>query len=231
VLEEKPRRASSCQRTPQTKIHQNYQEAERPHGTHRAQEAWLDVVGHVSSEEDEDKGAEKNSQANLPAWQWDETIKGNPLEDKAVSDELERQEKERREAKEAQERRNKEKQAAAAASGTKSPKPAATDNKKKVAEKPAEKPAGQSAGASNAGAKKVVEKKKPAAPATGKKPEKPSALTSVIYPALGKLVKQSKEESVIKALDELKEAFDAAEAVQPGITHNFIAQIIETLKS
>jgi len=53
----------------------------------------------------------------------------------------------------------------------------------------------------------------------------------VIYPALGKLVKQTKEETVVKALDDLKDAFDAAEAVQPGITHNFIAQIIETLKS
>jgi len=32
-------------------------------------------------------------------------------------------------------------------------------------------------------------------------------------------------------LEDLKEAFDAAEAVQSGIVHNFIAQIIETLKS
>lgn len=187
---------------------------------------WLDVVGHVSSEEDEDKGAEKNSQSNLPAWQWDDTIKGNPLEDKAVSDELERQEKERREAKEAHERRNKEKQAAGAGN-SRSPKPAGAADKKKST-------SAASAG-NNAAAKKVADKpsdnkKKPAASAAKKPGEKPSALTSVIYPALGKL-RQAKDENVLKALDELKEAFDAAEAVQPGITHNFIAQIIETLKS
>jgi len=214
---------------------------------------WLDVVGHVSSEEDDDKGADKNSQPNLPAWKWDETIKGNPLEDKAVSDELERQEKERREAKEAQERKNKEKQAAAAA-GSRTPKGPVPEKKKdKPTEKTAEKPAaatpaaGTQASAAGTGpAGTAADKKKPAAAAAadkkkvpaggagapGKKPgEKPSALTSVIYPALGKLVKQTKEDNVVKALDELKEAFDAAEAVQPGITHNFIAQIIETLKS
>jgi len=77
-----------------------------------------------------------------------------------------------------------------------------------------------------------VEKKKAAAPAAAKKPgEKPSALTSVIHPALGKLTKSTKDEHVVKALEDLKEAFDAAEAVQPGIVHNFIAQVIETLKS
>jgi len=214
---------------------------------------WLDVVGHVSSEEDEDKGDDK-TQPNLPAWQWDETIKGNPLEDKAVSDELERQEKERKEVKEAQERRNKERAAAAAAGAPKSPKPA---EKKKTAEKPppavAERPAGvekttekaekqlapagtpaaarEGAGQSAADKKKVSEKKKAAAPPSKKPGEKPSALTSVIHPALGKLTKSTKDENVVKALEELKDAFDAAEAVQPGIVHNFIAQVIETLKS
>jgi hypothetical protein len=36
--------------------------------------------------------------------------------------------------------------------------------------------------------------------------------------------------SVIEALARLKLAFDAAEKAQPGLTHNLIAQIIETLK-
>lgn len=187
----------------------------------------------MSSEEDEDKADDK-AQQNLPAWQWDETIKGNPLEDKAVSDELERQEKERKEAKEAQERRNKER--AAAASAPKSPKPS---EKKKAAEKPAERPAGvektnekekQPAAAAAEKKKPVGDKKKTAAPAAKKPGEKPSALTSVIHPALGKLTKSTKDENVVKALEELREAFDAAEAVQPGIVHNFIAQVIETLK-
>jgi serine/threonine protein kinase len=105
---------------------------------------WLDVVGHVSSEEDEDKADDKDKPSNLPAWQWDETIKGNPLEDKAVSDELERQEKERKEAKEAQERRNKERAAAAASGAPKSPKPVVEKKKGGAAEKPSasERPAG-----------------------------------------------------------------------------------------
>jgi len=76
--------------------------------------------------------------------------------------------------------------------------------------------------------KKKKKKKKPKKPPTQ---EKPSALINVIYPALGKLLKQTKDDNVIEALNHLKTAFDAAEAVQPGITHNFIAQIIETLKS
>jgi serine/threonine-protein kinase 24/25/MST4 len=79
--------------------------------------------------------------------------------------------------------------------------------------------------------------KKPATTTTDKKrkkkptpQEKPSALTSVIHPAITKLVKTAKEDQVINALNNLKSSFDAAESVQPGIAHNFIAQIIETLK-
>jgi len=60
--------------------------------------------------------------------------------------------------------------------------------------------------------------------------QRPSALTSVIYPVLGKLLKTHKDEKVIAALAQLKIAFDTAEKAQPGITHGIIAQIIETLK-
>jgi len=59
---------------------------------------------------------------------------------------------------------------------------------------------------------------------------RPSALTSVIYPVLSKLLKQKQEEGVIAALAQLKIAFDNAERAKPGITHSMIAQIIETLK-
>lgn len=59
---------------------------------------------------------------------------------------------------------------------------------------------------------------------------RPSALTSVIYPVLSKLLKQNQEEGVIAALAQLKIAFDNAERSKPGITHSLIAQIIETLK-
>jgi serine/threonine-protein kinase 24/25/MST4 len=61
-------------------------------------------------------------------------------------------------------------------------------------------------------------------------PGRPSALTSVIYPVLSKLLKTNQEEPVIAALAQLKIAFDNAERAKPGITHAMIAQIIETLK-
>jgi len=59
---------------------------------------------------------------------------------------------------------------------------------------------------------------------------RPSALTSVIYPVLSKLLKTHQDEATIAALAQLKIAFDQAEKAQPGITHTMIAQIIETLK-
>lgn len=66
--------------------------------------------------------------------------------------------------------------------------------------------------------------------AAGSAPPRPSALTSVIYPVLSKLLKTNQEEPVIAALAQLKIAFDNAERAKPGITHAMIAQIIETLK-
>jgi len=59
---------------------------------------------------------------------------------------------------------------------------------------------------------------------------KPSALTSVIHPAITSVQKQQKDEKLVGALNELKMAFDTAEHLQPGIAHNIIAQIIETLR-
>jgi serine/threonine-protein kinase 24/25/MST4 len=60
---------------------------------------------------------------------------------------------------------------------------------------------------------------------------RPSALTSVVYPVLGKLLKTHQDQQqVVTALAQLKMAFDNAEKVQPGITHSIIAQVIETLK-
>jgi len=60
--------------------------------------------------------------------------------------------------------------------------------------------------------------------------EKSTALLNVIYPTLGKLAKNSKDDQVTAALNQLKIAFDQAEGTQPGITHNFIVQVIDTLK-
>eukprot|EP01113_Clastostelium_recurvatum_P048541 TRINITY_DN886_c0_g1_i1.p1 TRINITY_DN886_c0_g1~~TRINITY_DN886_c0_g1_i1.p1 ORF type:complete len:496 (-),score=139.98 TRINITY_DN886_c0_g1_i1:78-1565(-) len=69
-----------------------------------------------------------------------------------------------------------------------------------------------------------------AAPAAAGAAARPSALNSVIYPVLSKLLKSNQEEPVIAALAQLKIAFDNAERAKPGISHQMIAQIIETLK-
>jgi len=199
---------------------------------------WLDVVGHVSSEDDEDNGGEKGDQKNnLPDWEWDDTIKGNPLENKAVDAEMARQEKERAERKAKEAAREKAAVAAMADKKAKASQPVIPPAGVSVApagaaEKTAEKSGGDKTGDKKPRAKKPkTAKPGGAAPKkSGANAEKPSALTSVIYPALSKLLNQTKEEEVVAALTALKNSFDAAESVQPGITHNFIAQIIETLK-
>jgi len=64
-----------------------------------------------------------------------------------------------------------------------------------------------------------------------KKTEKPSALTSVIYPALDKLSDvHSNDDRLVASLQHLKTTFDNAERAQPGVTHALIVQIIDTLK-
>jgi len=65
----------------------------------------------------------------------------------------------------------------------------------------------------------------------GANAQRPSALTSVIYPVLSKLLRNNQDDAVVAALAQLKIAFDNAEKAKPGITHSMIAQIIETLKS
>jgi hypothetical protein len=48
---------------------------------------------------------------------------------------------------------------------------------------------------------------------------------------LSKLIKTNQDEAqVVAALAQLKIAFDNAEKAKPGISHQMIAQIIETLK-
>lgn len=76
---------------------------------------------------------------------------------------------------------------------------------------------------------------RPGQPAAGQGAStRPSALTSVIYPVLGRLLNAqdpNKDQLAIAALAQLKIAFDNAERAQAGITHQMIAQIIETLKN
>lgn len=59
-----------------------------------------------------------------------------------------------------------------------------------------------------------------------------TVLNSVIYPALGKLLtNHGNDEQVIASMAQLKAAFDNAEKKRPGITHQLIVQIIDTLKN
>ena len=57
-----------------------------------------------------------------------------------------------------------------------------------------------------------------------------STLTSVIYPALGRMLKMYQQENTIFAIRQLKSAFDNAEKAQNGFTHQLIAAIIEVLR-
>jgi len=115
------------------------------------------------------------------------------------------------------------------------PKPASRDPSKKSAD-----PADRKKRSERSGDKKP-RRDKPAAPAATPAaraerkpkpvdPSKPSALTSIIHPALSKVQKTAKDEKANMQLMELKAAFDMAESVSPGISHAFIAQVIETLK-
>jgi len=61
-------------------------------------------------------------------------------------------------------------------------------------------------------------------------PEKSSALINLIYPTLSEVAKTTKDDQVLQSLNQIKSSFDAAETVQPGITHTIIDQLIETLK-
>jgi serine/threonine-protein kinase 24/25/MST4 len=191
---------------------------------------WSDGAPIEKDDDDDKRHNDDADQGNLPNWEWDDTVKGDPRE-KAAKEEAERVERESKERAERQAReaadKNKNlktdksndkvppKTSAPAGSGGRHKEPTKETSKTDIVSKA---PAKTSSTNATKGASKPAE------------PAKPSALTSVIYPALSKLLKQTKDEDVIKALTQLKNSFDAAEAVQPGITHSLIAQIIETLK-
>eukprot|EP01128_Nolandella_sp_AFSM9_P012021 TRINITY_DN888_c0_g1_i1.p1 TRINITY_DN888_c0_g1~~TRINITY_DN888_c0_g1_i1.p1 ORF type:complete len:450 (-),score=140.03 TRINITY_DN888_c0_g1_i1:110-1432(-) len=160
---------------------------------------WDQTVGHRSTDPDEDDGGGAGGDENLPDWEWDDTVRGDPRLEADKEEEAERQ----REAAERAKRELEERRQKTVREESKSKKKS-KDKKSKSSHKKSHKSSSESG--------------------------KPSALTSVIYPALSKLLKQTKDEETVKALTQLKDAFDNAESTQPGITHSLIAQIIETLK-
>lgn len=64
----------------------------------------------------------------------------------------------------------------------------------------------------------------------GKDDKSKSSLVSIVHPSIAKVISKTKDSNVIKALNDIKKAFDVAEDLQPGISHHLIAQIIETIK-
>jgi serine/threonine-protein kinase 24/25/MST4 len=72
--------------------------------------------------------------------------------------------------------------------------------------------------------KKPERKEKPSDPSKAK------ALRTIIHPSIEKVAKTVTDEKVLTALQELKAAFDVAEGIQAGTSHNFVAQIIDALK-
>lgn len=59
-----------------------------------------------------------------------------------------------------------------------------------------------------------------------------SSLNTIIYPTLGKLLQANQgDEAVVMCLAQLKVAFDNAEKVKPGISHQFVVYLIETIRA
>jgi len=83
------------------------------------------------------------------------------------------------------------------------------------------------------GKEEPIEKRREKRPERKEKPFDPSkakALRNIIHPSIEKVSKTVTDEKVLTALSELKSAFDVAEGIQPGTSHNFVAQIIDALK-
>jgi len=80
---------------------------------------------------------------------------------------------------------------------------------------------------------KTDKKKKDRKPERKEKPTDPSkakTLRTIIHPSLDKVSKSIVDEKVLTSLQELRAAFDMAESIQPGTSHNFVAEIIGALK-
>jgi serine/threonine-protein kinase 24/25/MST4 len=218
---------------------------------------YIEAVGPDGSDHsDEDKNDDKGDDKDLPDWEWDETVK---MKDGQLSN-LQAKHDSKADSKSATKTAsNTNNTSTSSSSSDKQRKPSSarsssTSEKDKDKKKKAdlESPKGSTTQSTGSTASKSSNGTTPAltqasqavaqntaatasntpSTPTGQAGQgnRPSALTSVIYPALSKLLKTNKDEAVVHALAQLKLAFDAAEKAQSGITHNFIAQIIETLK-
>jgi len=211
---------------------------------------YIEAVGPDGSDHsDDEKNDDKGDDKDLPDWEWDETVKMkdgqlNNLQAKHdVKSDSKSSSKSSSNTNNTSSSSDKRKPSSARSASEKD-----KDKKKKTDPEPP-KATSQSTGStasksSNGSTPSLTQASQavaqntavtassatPPTPAGQAQGSRPSALTSVIYPALSKLLKTNKDEAVVHALAQLKLAFDAAEKAQSGITHNFIAQIIETLK-
>lgn len=197
---------------------------------------WNSVVGAKADDDEEEDDEDRNrTDDSDPGWDFPETVKmKNPP--KFVEEPTKKEEEPPTSARAPSavpshltdpiRNRSVSDPAVMKANGTN--KPSISVNTSQVAVAPASSPPGTPTAASAAAA--TANATATAAGGNVGQPARPSALTSVIYPVLSKLLKTNQEEPVIAALAQLKIAFDTAERVKPGITHSMIAQIIETLK-
>jgi len=182
---------------------------------------WVDANEGKSTDDDEENDQPKApDDAAGPDWEWDDTIKQAP---EGLSPEHGDGDGEKSPARTA----TKERTAGASTTPVSSKKKPEKTKANTSGATPAAGPAGASSDTNNKEPERKHRKKKKTKKPT---PEKSTALINVIYPTLGKLAKSTKDDQVLQSLNQLKSSFDAAEVAQPGITHTFIAQIIETLK-
>eukprot|EP00029_Vermamoeba_vermiformis_P003230 TRINITY_DN1361_c0_g1_i1.p1 TRINITY_DN1361_c0_g1~~TRINITY_DN1361_c0_g1_i1.p1 ORF type:complete len:504 (+),score=201.21 TRINITY_DN1361_c0_g1_i1:131-1642(+) len=221
---------------------------------------YIEAVGPDGSDHsDDEKNDDKGDDKDLPDWEWDETVKMKDGQLSNLQAKHDAKSDSKGATKSSSSNTNntsssssdKQRKPSSARSGSTSDKDKDKDKKKKAdLESPKGSSTTQSTGstaskssngttpaltqASQAVAQNTAATASntaaPSTPTAQQQGSRPSALTSVIYPALSKLLKTNKDEAVVHALAQLKLAFDAAEKAQSGITHNFIAQIIETLK-
>jgi len=167
-----------------------------------------------SSSSDPEPNEQKEPGAAGPDWKWKETVKGAPSAQEEQQLKAQEEEKKRKE----EENKRKEPQKAS--------EPKAPERKTGSAPEGTDKKRSRRPKDGESKSRRDPDKKR-----DRKKSEKPSALTSVIYPALDKLSDvNSNDDRLVAALQHLKTTFDNAERTQPGVTHALIVQIIDTLK-
>jgi serine/threonine-protein kinase 24/25/MST4 len=169
---------------------------------------WQQAMGHADSDDDEDDHGSDNDGQEVG--EWDFSSDDDKPQPKPKEKTSEKASEKTRSSRSTDTKKNGDEKAGSADSKNKRDK--TSDREKSSSDNGTDK-----------GGEKAV------APAAGGN-SRPSALTSVIYPVLSKLLKSTTDENVISSLAQLKIAFDNAEKSQPGITHTMIAQIIETLK-